>query len=261
MKKDIRILVVDDHPVVREGLRRMLGQAEDMEVVGEGANGQDALSQIEMLLPNLVLTNIKMPEMDGIELTRQLTERYAACNVIVLSGDDEYLAPAMEAGARGYLLKDIKVEELTRAIRRVHRGEVVISQSIAPKTRIEYEQRYGKGEEIMVEEVQMIIPPPIEANQLMRFASQVEEIFGSSLLQIVGSWHQGTAITVCLIKPTLLGDILNKLAEIPEIETIVEQPPTETLLSLLKKATSMPRLTVRRRRTIFISLKAKDKPL
>lgn len=256
MEKDIRILLVDDHVVVREGLKHMLGHEEDMKIIGESVNGEKALAQIETLFPNIVLTDIKMPVMDGIELIRYLKEQYASCNVIVLTMYDEYLAPAMEAGARGYLLKDIKVEELTQAIRQVHLGEVVISQSFAPEIRTEYEQRSGKKEEAdMVEEVQLVIPPPVEANQLMRFASRVEEIFNSSLLQIVGSWQNGTALTTCLKEATPMADILNKLAEMPEIEEVVEKLPSKTLLSLLKKVTDIPRLERRMRKTIFVKLK------
>jgi len=256
MEKDIRILLVDDHAVVREGLSHMLAHEEDMEVVGESANGQEALSQVETLCPNIVLTDIKMPVMDGIELIRYLKEQYASCNIIALTIYDEYLAAAMEAGARGYLLKDIKAEELTQAIRQVHLGEVVISQSFAPEIRTEYEQRYGKKEEAdMVEEVQLVLPPPVEAKQLMSFASRVEEIFNSSLLQIVGTWQNGTALTICLKKATPMADILNKLAEMPEIEEVVEKPPSKSPLSLLKKVTAIPRLERRRRRTIFVKLK------
>jgi len=256
MEKDMRILLVDDHAVVREGMRHMLAQEEDMEVVGESANGQEALSQVEMLMPNIVITDIKMPGMDGIELIRYIKEQYASCNIIVLTMYDEYLAPAMEAGARGYLLKDIKLKELTQAIRQVHLGEVVISQSFAPEIRTEYEQRYGKKEEAdMVEEVQLIIPPPVESKQLMNFASRVEGIFNSSLLQIVGNWQNGTALTICLKEATPLADILNKLAEMPEIEEVVEKRPKKTPLSLLKQVSAIPRLERRMRRTIFIKLK------
>ena len=257
MEKDIRILLVDDHVVVRDGIKHMLGHEEDMEVVGESANGEEALAQVETLCPNIVLTDIKMPVMDGVELIQYLREQYASCNVIVLTIYDEYLAAAMEAGARGYLLKDIKAEELAQAIRRVHRGELVISQTIPPETRTEYEQRYGKKEEAedMVEEVQLVIPPPVDANQLLGFASRVEKIFNSSLLQIVGSWRNGTALTICLNKATPLAHILNKLAEMPEIEEVVEKRPSKTPLQLLKKVTAVPRLERRRRRTLFIKLK------
>ena len=112
MKKDIQILLVDDHQVVRDGLQHMLGQEEDMEVAGQSANGEEALSQVEKLSPNIVLMDIKMPDGDGIELTRQLLEKQPSCKVIMLTLYDEYLAEAIEAGAAGYLLKDIKRAEL-----------------------------------------------------------------------------------------------------------------------------------------------------
>ena len=89
----------------------------------------------------------------------------------------------------------------------------------------------------------------------MRFASRVEEIFNSSLLQIVGSWRNGTALTTCLDKATPIADILNKLAEMPEIEEVVEKRPKETLPSITKKVTAVPRLARRRRITTFVKLK------
>ena len=107
----------------------------------------------------------------------------------------------------------------------------------------------------MLEEVQLVIPPPVEANQLMRFASQVEEILESRVLQVVGSWQEGTAITIILAKATPLADILNKLGEVSEIETIGETPLTgETSPKLIKKAKAIPRLKNRVRKTIFVTL-------
>ena len=107
----------------------------------------------------------------------------------------------------------------------------------------------------MFEEVQLVIPPPVEANQLMRFASQVEGILQSRVLQVVGSWQEGTAITIILNKAIVLEDILNKLAEMPEIEEVVEKLPSKTLFSLLKKVSDIPRLERRMRKTIFVKLK------
>lgn len=250
MEKEIRILVVDDQPVVREGLQHLLGQEEDMEVVGQSANGEEALRQVETLAPSIVLLEVKMPAMDGIELTRRLKEKYPSCHVIVLTVYDEYLTQAMQAGALGYLLKDIKREELAQAIRRVHRGEVVISESIPSKLRNAYEDYGKKAEEgSCFEEVQLVIPPPVVANQFMRFVSQVEETLQCRVLQVVGSWHEGTAVTFSLNQAIPLADILNKLAEMPEIE-IVEKP-RDTLPSLLKKAAAIPRLKLRPRTTIY----------
>jgi len=267
MKKEIRILLVDDHQVVREGLQHMLKQEEDMEVVGQSASDAEALSQAEMLSPNIVLMDIKMPGMGGIELTRQLKEKQLSCDVIMLTLYDEYLAEAIEAGAAGYLLKDIKRAELTQAIRQVHHGEVVISESITAKPRIEYEERCGKkagkgllqehgDSSTMLEEIQMVIPPPIDANQLIRFISRVEEMLQSHMLQMVGSWKGGTALTIPLLMPTPLTNILSKLGEMSEVEATGEKPLTgEVDPSLLRKATAMPRLRTRIRKTIFVTLK------
>jgi len=123
----IRVLMVDDHQVVREGLRRMLELERDMEVVGEAAGFEEALAQIELLSPDVVLMDIKMPGKDGIETTRLVKERQPTCKVIMLTLYEDYLVQAIEAGAEGYLLKDVKREELAQAIRAVQRGRTPIS--------------------------------------------------------------------------------------------------------------------------------------
>ena len=265
IEKDIRILLVDDHQVVREGLRRMLGQEEDMELIGQGANSEEALFQVEILSPNIVLMDIKMPGADGIALTRQIRQKYPSSKVIMLTLYDEYLTQAMEAGANGYLLKDIKCEELVQAIRRVHRGEVVIGEGITPKPQIEHEERRDQKTEAslwqehtspdtILEEVQLVIPPPVEANQLMRFANQLEEILQSRVLQVVGSWQEGTAITLLLTRATPLASIWNKLEDMSEVEAIGEAPLNgKTSPRLLKKAAAVPRLKNRPRKTIFVT--------
>ncbi len=127
----IRILLVDDHQVVREGLRRMLELEADMEVVGEVGEAKEVLTQVEALSPEVILMDIKMPGVDGIELTRQLKEKQFPGNIIMLTLYDEYLSQAIEAGAVGYLLKDIKREELVRAIRAVHQGRSPLSLSLS----------------------------------------------------------------------------------------------------------------------------------
>ena len=127
----IRILLVDDHQVVREGLRRMLELEADMTVVGEAANAKEALTQAESLSPEIVLMDIKMAGVDGIELTRQVKAKQPSCNVIMLTLYDEYLPEAIEAGAVGYLLKDVKRDELVRAIRAVHQGRSPLNLSLS----------------------------------------------------------------------------------------------------------------------------------
>jgi DNA-binding NarL/FixJ family response regulator len=126
----IRILLVDDHQVVREGLRRMLELEPDFDVVGDAGTAKDALDQVESLSPEVILMDIKMPGIDGIELTRQIKGKSPAVNVIMLTLYDEYLSQAIEAGAKGYLVKDINREELLKAIRAVHEGRSPISLSL-----------------------------------------------------------------------------------------------------------------------------------
>ncbi len=127
----IRILLVDDHQVVREGLRRMLELETDFQVVGEAAEAKEALTQVELLSPEVILMDIKMPKVDGIELTRQLKKKYPSSKIIMLTLYDEYLTQAIEAGAVGYVLKDIKREELVKAIRAVHEGRSPLNLSLS----------------------------------------------------------------------------------------------------------------------------------
>ena len=250
MPKDIRILLVDDHQVVREGLRHMLGQEEDMEIIGQGATSYEALSRLEELAPNIVLMDIKMPGMDGIELTRRVKQKNPSCKVIMLTLYDEYSSQAMEAGAAGYLTKDTKREELVQAIRRVHGGEIVIGNHITKPAIYKNVEAGGT----LFSEVQLIILPPVESNQLMRFASQAGEALQSRVLQVVGSWHEGTAMTIILNKAMLLEDILKKLRESQEAQAVEEEPPPGTSPSLLKKATAITRLKNGPRKTIFVTL-------
>ncbi len=127
----INILLVDDHQVVREGLRRMLELEADFKVVGEAADAREVLIQMELFSPEVILMDIKMPGVDGIELTRQLKQKHPSCNVIMLTLYDQYLTQAIEAGAVGYLLKDIKREELIRAIRAVCQGRSPLDLSLS----------------------------------------------------------------------------------------------------------------------------------
>ncbi len=127
----IRILLVDDHQVVREGLRRMLELEPDFDIVGEAGTAKEVLNKVEILSPEDLLMDIKMSDTDGIELTRQLKEKSPTTNVIMLTLYDEYLSRAIEAGAKGYLTKDISREELIKAIRAVHEGRSPLHLSLS----------------------------------------------------------------------------------------------------------------------------------
>jgi len=128
----IRVLLVDDHPVIRQGLRRMLEVDDDIEVVAEVASGEEALDQIAMASPSIVLLDIRMPGMGGIETIRRIKERYPGTNIIVLTlYGDQYLSQAIEAGAVGYLVKDVGNEELIRSIRAVNKGQSILHSSLS----------------------------------------------------------------------------------------------------------------------------------
>ncbi|MCL5961143.1 MAG: response regulator transcription factor [Chloroflexi bacterium] len=130
----IRVFLVDDHEVVREGFRRMLEFSEDVTVVGDAANGEEAIPQVEELQPDVVLMDIKMPRMDGIETTRQLKARFPDINIIVLTFfEDEYLVRAIEAGAVGYLLKDVSKADLLQAVRKVVAGQSLVDPVLSRK--------------------------------------------------------------------------------------------------------------------------------
>ncbi len=126
-----RIFLIDDHEVVRDGLQRMLELEDDFEVVGEAGDAREALSGVESLSPEIVLMDIKMVGTNGIQLTRQLKEKKPDLNIIMLTLYDEYLTQAIEAGAVGYLLKDIKREELIRAIRAVKEGRSPLDLTVS----------------------------------------------------------------------------------------------------------------------------------
>ena len=126
------MFIVDDHQVVREGLKRMLELETDIRVVGEAANGKDAITQVELLSPDIVLMDIKMADMDGIAATRQLKERMADVKVIMLTMyDSEFVPLAIEAGAIGYILKDdVRQEELIQIIHDAYKGYSPLSPSL-----------------------------------------------------------------------------------------------------------------------------------
>jgi DNA-binding NarL/FixJ family response regulator len=130
---NIRILIVDDHALFRQGVRRVLEDEADIEVVGEAAEGQQAVALAAELAPNVVLMDIDLPGMNGIVATRRIIERIPKVRVVVLTALDEdvYVLDALRAGARGYLLKDTEWRELAAAIRTVHWGGAILSPTIA----------------------------------------------------------------------------------------------------------------------------------
>lgn len=129
----IRVLVVDDHPVVRNGLTGMFNGAPDFEVVGEAANGTEAVTLAGALAPDVILMDLRMPELDGVSAIKALASAGSRARVLVLTtyDTDREVLSAIEAGATGYLLKDAPPMELFRAVRAAARGEAVLSPSVA----------------------------------------------------------------------------------------------------------------------------------
>src|SRR5918993_5870151 len=131
----IRILVADDHTVFREGLLAVLGREPDMEVVGEAATGKEALERAAELMPDVILMDIQMPHVNGIEATRRILETNPHVGVVVLTmfEDDDSVFSAMRAGARGYVLKGAPPSEILRAVRAVGDGEAHFGPEIAKR--------------------------------------------------------------------------------------------------------------------------------
>jgi NarL family two-component system response regulator LiaR len=131
----IRVLIADDHPFVRHGLRTYLETLDDMEVVGEASDGAEAVELAGRALPDVVLMDLVMPELDGVEATRQIRVASPATKVIALTSfdDDEKVFPAIRAGAAGYLLKDVRPADLAEAVRKASRGEALLAPSVAAR--------------------------------------------------------------------------------------------------------------------------------
>jgi NarL family two-component system response regulator LiaR len=142
----IRVMLVDDHVLVREGTRQLLEREHDLDVVAEAGDGEEAVQQVTASDPDVVLMDLALPKMDGLEATRQIKEQKPEVAVLMLTAydDDEYVLAFLEVGASGYLLKDASAEELIRAIRAVHAGDSVLHPAVTRKV-IEHFRRVTKG--------------------------------------------------------------------------------------------------------------------
>lgn len=128
-----KILIADDHRLFRDGLRNMLSRQEDLEIVGETTNGPSTVRAVDELKPDLVLMDISMPELNGVEATRRIRSACSSVRIVMLSmhSDQRFVLESLRAGATGYLLKDCAFEELLQAIRSVMRNQTYLSQTIA----------------------------------------------------------------------------------------------------------------------------------
>jgi NarL family two-component system response regulator LiaR len=154
----IRILIVDDHAVVREGLRQFLALQDGFEVVGEAADGLDAVVAARALHPDIVLMDLAMPRRDGVEAMRELRTSVPEARVIILTSflEDDRLLPALQAGAAGYLLKNVEPEELARAIRAAARGEALIDPAVAARLVEALSDREARRPELTTREQEVL---------------------------------------------------------------------------------------------------------
>jgi two-component system, NarL family, response regulator LiaR len=154
----VTVLIADDHPVVRQGLRTFLDLQDDLAVIGEAATGAEAVAKAEELLPDIVLLDLVMPDLDGIEAARRIRDISPATKVIVLTSyaEDEKIFPAIKAGAAGYLLKDIEPEELASGIRRVHQGEALLHPKVAARLMREVTGEKTEAELLTARELEVL---------------------------------------------------------------------------------------------------------
>ena len=145
----IRVFLADDHAILREGIRLLLRKVPDIEVVGEAGDGEEAVAQVEQLVPDVVLMDITMPGLNGLEATEQIKGKKPQVKVLILTmhETDQYLSGMLRAGASGYVVKTTVSSELISAIRIVHQGDVYLYPSIARILVEDYLQRVKRGEE------------------------------------------------------------------------------------------------------------------
>ena len=147
MKERIRILIVDDHPLIREGLRAILETQPDMELVGEARDGNEAIARARALKPDVILMDLVLPLMDGVEATRQIIGNDPLVRVLILSNylDDDKVFGVLKAGAKGYLIKETNPQDLRQAVRAVYQGKSALDPAVQRKLVDQFAQTNGKS--------------------------------------------------------------------------------------------------------------------
>ncbi len=165
----IKLLLVDDQGIIREGLRNLLNAQGDLEVVGEAGNGQEAVKQAIALQPDVILMDVRMPIMDGVAATGDISRKLPSAKVLVLTtfDDDDYIARAMQQGAKGYLLKDTPSDEIAVAIRAVHKGYTQMGPGLLEKMMANPSQAQAPAVPELPPEIEQLTPREREVLQLI----------------------------------------------------------------------------------------------
>jgi DNA-binding NarL/FixJ family response regulator len=210
MTEPIKLLIADDHPVVREGLISMISREPDFKVVAEANNGLEALEKAKQFKPDVILMDLRMPEMDGVEAIRQIAEVEPNIKFIILTtfSDDEYIFKGIEVGARAYLLKDAPREELFKAIRAVYRGESLIQPVVASKVLSRFAElsRQTQAPEVLTDrEVQVLIliakgSANKEIAEELHISNSTVKTHIASIFQKLGTNDRTEAVTMALRK-------------------------------------------------------------
>ncbi len=174
-EKKIRIMLVDDQPLVRQGLLSLLSLEDDLEIVGEATHGAEAITLFETLQPDVTLMDVQMPGVNGVDATQEIMTRHPDARILVLTtfDDDEFIVKALHAGAAGYLLKDTKADDIAGAIRLIHSGHVQLGPSIAPKVLARLKPYMGKRD---VEAIKFMSHRELEILKLISTGHNNKEI-------------------------------------------------------------------------------------
>src|SRR5215212_1378446 len=183
MAANIRVLIVDDQSLIRVGIQALLSRKPDIEVVGQAGDGVEALRQVAALDPDVVLMDIRMPNMDGVEATRQLVARRARAGIIILTTfhDDANVFSALAAGARGYLLKDTDHKELAEAIRVIAAGQALIHPQVTAQVLREFSRQAAPA----------VAPPPVARDNRLALLTERE----LAILRLLGSGRTNREIS------------------------------------------------------------------
>jgi len=244
MSDQIRVLLADDHELAREGLNRILQMEPGIEVVGQACNGEDAVLQAEALSPDVILMDIKMPQMNGIEATRTIRRRNLQSAIIFMSFYDEFVAEAIDVGASGYLTKDVSGDRLILAIRDVYQGKRVLDVSSMTKTALvdDWLKEPRADEEPTAETqpllssiatkepdpiqsapvsrripVNLVIPPSSNSSMVLQLLDNLGQHLKVVILEVGGSPMSGTVVKVLANKPESFRDDLLHLEQVSAV--------------------------------------------